>query len=242
MNTPLGITTIIFHGFLIVILSCMVGVTIATYLSWFIEVPLWFHLTLVFLIKHISALYWIMFVSSIYFDISRFLFDNYWRELFIRYSSYLMPLRYIFLIYFKTIIPVSCLCTISFCVLEGVLKVISDFTSLLNTRFIFAIMCDWEILRSVLSRSRLIMDPTNSSSIPVCQVVNYLLVYSIILTNYSLSLIDRISYMYTTTITVLRLFILYKIKVSVLYWLNHALRVMVLMYSLSQWCTAYMSP
>ena len=83
-------------------------------------------------------------------------------------------------------------------------------------------------------RSRLIVNPTKSSSWPIDIVTYYFLIHSIPFINLGLSSIPSMPSTYTMIITVPISFHLYKIQVLVLHCFNIALRVIVLVYSLKK--------
>ena len=146
---------------------------------------------------------WFISALSIHLDSSCTMLDHLGHECLTRYSSNPTPLLCLFWISYDILVSLSWLLTILLCGISGVLKVISDFMSSLNTSVILLIISGWEILRVVLARSRLIIHPTESSSSPIYQVVYYLLMHPIVFINAGLSPIYSVSYIYTMTITVL---------------------------------------
>ena len=108
-----------------------------------------------------------MFSPSIHLYSSRTALDHLGRECFTRYIIDPYPLMYIFYRSYDILMSVSWLRTIPLCGVAGPLKIIRDFTSLLNPWGILIIICCWEILRVVLVRSRLILHTTKSYSSPI---------------------------------------------------------------------------
>ena len=88
-----------------------------------------------------------------------------------------------------------------------------------------------KILRVVLVRSLFIVHLTNSPNSPIDWVAYSFLMHSTKFINSGLSTISSLSYTYMMTITVPSSFSMYNIQGPLLHYLNHALRVIVLMYS-----------
>ena len=135
-----------------------------------------------------SALQWIIFASSVHFDISHTDFDDSGCESFTRYSSDPMQLWYLFCISLDIFVPISCLRTIPLCGVSRVFKGVINCTSLLNPWVIFAIRWGWEILRVVLLRPRLIVHLKKYSSGTIYRVIYYFLMYLIVYINIALCL------------------------------------------------------
>ena len=83
-------------------------------------------------------------------------------------------------------------------------------------------------------RSRLIVNPKKSYSLPIDQFTYYLLVHSIVFMNSGLYLISSVSSTYTMKITVPSSFTLYSRQGSVLNCFNNSFRVVVFMDSLNR--------
>ena len=86
--------------------------------------------------------------------------------------------------------------------------------------------------------SRLIVNPTKSSSSPIYRFIYCFLMHSIVFINAGLSPVSSVSSTYTITITVLSSCTLYNRPGLVLHCQNPALRFIVLMYHLNQQCAA----
>ena len=133
-----------------------------------------------------------MFSLSINYNSLHTALDNFFREFFKSYSSDPMPFLYLFCKFFDVFVSIYWLRTIPFCGVAGVLKVIIDFTYLLNAWIILLIRYGWEILRAILVRSRLIVNPKSYSRGPVYLVAYSFLMHSIVSINSTLSPISSI--------------------------------------------------
>ena len=143
-----------------------------------------------------------MFASSIHLDISLTVLDNSGQECLASYSRNTTPLLYLFCRFYDIFVSIYWLLKPPLCGVSGVLKVISDFMSSLNSWVILVIISGWEILRVILVRSRWIVNPKKSFSWPIDWVVYYLLMHSIVSINDGLSLIASVSSTYTVKIKV----------------------------------------
>ena len=146
------------------------------------------------------ALWWLMFVSYIHWEISCTTLDSLVRECFTRYISDPMPLLYISCKSYDIFVSVSWLRKIPLCGVAGVLKVISDSMSLLKHWVVLLIISGWEILRVVLVRSCFIVHPKKSSNSPIDRVAYSFLVHLIEFINDGLSSIESLPSMYTMMI------------------------------------------
>ena len=150
-----------------------------------------------------------MLASFVYLDSSCTVLDNFVYECFTKDINSYMSILYLFCILYDMFISIYLLSTMPLFCVDGVLKVISYFTSLLSPWVIFLIIFGWDNLLVKLMTSRLIVSPMKYSSSPFDWVAHYFLLHSIVFFNADLSPMNSNSYIYKIVITVPRSFILY---------------------------------